>query len=236
MMKRFIKSLGLVAIAAIVLQGCYPKEDLYYADLDVAVTHYDMDYDFSAINGKVCCIIDTIAHLVDEDDTPDGKYDETIIKQVLENLKASKFDTVYLIRDTSDFVPGREPHFVVTLTAWETDYFNYYYYPWGGWYWGWYWYLKSGTLKANNQANYYYYPWYPWGGSWYYAYSKGTILIDMVNAENIEQPENPDDEVKLPIIWTGALNGLVSGSTSDETKRIKDQIDQCFIQSPYLFE
>ncbi len=235
-MKRIIKAFGIVALAAMVLQGCYPKEDLYYADLDVSLTHYDMDYDFSAISGKVCCVLDSVAHLVDEDVTPDDTYNRTIIEQVLENLKASNFDTVYLIKDTTDFITGREPHCVVTLTAWETDYYNYYYYPWGGWGWGWGWYYKSGTLKSNDQADYYYYPYYPWGGSWYYSYSKGTVLVDIVSAEDIEKPGSIDDQIKLPIIWTGALNGLSSSSTSDQTKRIKTQIDQCFTQSPYLFE
>lgn len=239
MMKNVLKIFGISLLTSAILSGCYPQPDeLYYSDLDIAVTHYDLDYDFDQLSGKVCVLFDSVAHVVGEDEEDEeleeGKYDELIIREALRNLLKTNFDTVYLVKDSSDIIPGLEPDMAVTLTAWETDVYNYYYYPWGGyWYWGWGWY-KSGSMKSAEQVDYYYYPWYPWGGGAYYTYTTGTVVMDMVNAAAIERPEQAEDGIVLPIIWTGIINGVASGNNADQTTRITDQIEQVFTQSPYL--
>lgn len=223
-------------MAAFVLVGCYPKEDLYYSDLDIAVTHYDKDYDFNELSDKVCVLFDTVAHVVGEDeDLPDGKYDRQIIDDVLRNLKETGFETVYLVKDSTDIIEGQEPDMAMTITVWETDVYNYYYYPWYNyWYWGWGWYWKSGSMKSAENMDYYYYPYYPWGGS-YYSYTTGTIMLDIVNPDESGDQNRDDEPIELPIIWTGAINGILSGSSSDQETRITNEIDQVFAQSPYLF-
>lgn len=240
MMNQIIKTFGIIILISHVLWGCYPSEDLYYEDLDIAVSHYDTDYDFSKLSEKVCVVFDTVAHIVDEDDElPEGEYDDLIISEVVNNLKKTGFKEVYLVKDSTDIIAGSEPHMAVTISALQTDFYSYYYYPWydywyWGWGWGWYW--KSGSLKSADAINWYYYPWYPWGGGYYYNYSTGTIFIDLVNAEGMENPAiSTDDKIELPIIWSGIINGLISGSTSDESNRITNEIEQVFTQSPYLF-
>lgn len=236
-MKKMTRIFGVSILTASILFGCYPSEDLYYSDLDVAATNYDADFNFDNLDGKICVIFDTVAHVIDEDDeAPEGEYDDQIIAEVLKNMKNTSFDTVYLVKDSSDIIPGYEPHMALTITAWETDVYNYYYYPYYNyWYWGWGWYKKSSSLKSTEKADYYYYPWYPWGGGVTYSYTTGSIILDIVNAEEIDKPENPDDAVDLPIIWTGFINGILSGSESDQSTRIETQIEQVFTQSPYLF-
>ena len=71
--------------------------------------------------------------------------------------------------------------------------------------------------------------WYPWGG-YVYQYTFGTVLVDIIDRDGIVF----EGEELIPIVWTGALNGAVSNSTSDTRNRINRGIDQCFEQSPYL--
>ncbi len=73
-----------------------------------------------------------------------------------------------------------------------------------------------------------YYPYYcGWG--WYYpgyvsSYTTGTLVMTMV--------VSGDDYVQPWRVWTGAINGLMSGSYN--ISRVTKGIDQAFTQSPYL--
>jgi hypothetical protein len=83
------------------------------------------------------------------------------------------------------------------------------YYGWGG-YWGWYW---PG-----------YYP--PVYG---YSYSTGTIVLDMADVLR----SNESDQVES--VWMAFLQGLANQTTGSATEtRIRNGINQAFIQSPYL--
>ena len=77
--------------------------------------------------------------------------------------------------------------------------------------------------------------WWPgWGGGWGCGYpwpavqsfETGTIVLDM------SDPAGFDGE-SLPTVWSGALNGYVSGGASNG-ERIRNGIDQAFAQSTYL--
>jgi hypothetical protein len=47
-------------------------------------------------------------------------------------------------------------------------------------------------------------------------------------------PENPSGSDKIPVVWTGVINGLFEGSEGTITSRIGTTINQAFDQSPYL--
>ena len=72
----------------------------------------------------------------------------------------------------------------------------------------------------------YYYYYCGWG--WYYpsysTYTTGTLVMGLV--------AYGDDYVDPTIVWTGAINGLLSGSY--DISRVNKGIDQAFKQSPYL--
>ena len=74
----------------------------------------------------------------------------------------------------------------------------------------------------------YYYYYCGWG--WYYppvsvsSYTTGTLVMTMV--------VDGDEYVEPTRVWTGAINGLLSGVQSGS--RINNGIDQAFTQSPYL--
>jgi hypothetical protein len=234
-----IRLLTIFALASILFAGCYPNEDIYYSDTDIAVTRYDTKFIFE--DSMVCVLFDTVAHVVDEDDEPQkGMNDAHIISEIARNLRQNTRFIVYVSNDSLDLKKqlqddGRTVDsisLVVTTTVMESDYYHTGYYPWYPyWYWGWYPYWKSGSLKSANNINYYYYPWYPWGGGTYYAYSTGTIMIDMIDAKSIK---HNDEGVKLPVVWNGVINGILSDNKSDQASRITTQVNQCFKQSPYL--
>jgi Domain of unknown function (DUF4136) len=85
------------------------------------------------------------------------------------------------------------------------------YYGWGGYYgWDWYW---PG-----------YYP--PVYG---YSYSTGTIVVDMADVVT----STASDQVTS--VWMAILQGLADVTTGSATEtRIRNGINQAFIQSPYL--
>ena len=72
-----------------------------------------------------------------------------------------------------------------------------------------------------------YYPYYcgwGWGYPSVSSYTTGTLLLTLT--------ADGDDYIEPARVWTGALNGLLSGSLN--TSRINKAIDQAFEQSPYL--
>ena len=58
----------------------------------------------------------------------------------------------------------------------------------------------------------------------------------MYNLNEIEIDDSDDDGVgiKVPVVWTGAMNGILSGSDASLQGRITTQMNQIFEQSPYL--
>ncbi len=236
-MKKTLKLSILGLLAATVFVGCYPDDDdATYSDFDVAVTYHDASYDFNQITSVA--LLDTVVHIVGEDEEPPtkaGDYDALTINQVYTNLvEIYGTDSVFRIIDPSEIPANAKPQIVVTINAFQTDVYYGYTYPYWGYYWGWYggwywWWKKSGPLKSTQEANYYpYYPYYPTTG-YSYAYTTGTIMIDMIDVEHAK----PEFDI-LPVNWTGAINGILSSNKADIEKRIKSNIDQCFIQSPYI--
>lgn len=235
-MRQKLQLMGIAFAAIALLVSCYPSEDLYYSDLDVAITNYDDEFDFEV---EHVFFLDTVVHIVGKDDplpTKPGPYDPTIRKTVLNNINKTVLGKaeVHIISDTSEIPNGITPDIVVTMAVLETDYYSYYSYPWynywGYWGWGGY-YKKSGTETASTN---YYNPWYPWypGGSVSYSYTIGSVNIDFINYK--------DSDITgeyLPVAWSAIANGMRSNNGTDEKGRIETQINQCFneAQSPYLY-
>ena len=74
-----------------------------------------------------------------------------------------------------------------------------------------------------------YYPYYcGWGWGWGYpsvsTFTTGTLLMTLV--------ADGDEYVEPSIMWTAAINGLMSGAF--DVSRVNFGIDQAFKQSPYL--
>jgi hypothetical protein len=172
-------------------------------DYDVVTTLYDPNYDFT--KDKTYSMPDSIFHIADEgeDDELTRKYDSYILDQVDSQMKLRGF------RKITD--PTVElPDVVVILRAVsKTNYQAYSSYYYGGYWGGWY------------------YPWY--GGTVVYSYSTGSLLIDMLDADNI----NIEEEI-YPTAWIAGINGLLGDTSTGVKTRLSTSIGQAFVQSPYI--
>jgi hypothetical protein len=85
------------------------------------------------------------------------------------------------------------------------------YYGWGG-YWGWGWYWPG------------YYP-----PAYGYSYTTGSVIVDMADVLKSNESSTATS------VWMAILQGLAGQTTGATTEsRIRNGIDQAFVQSPYL--
>lgn len=222
MMRKQIRSyLWLIPILALAF-SCSPEFDATTEELDLAITRVNDDQDFTAY--QTFYLEDTVVYIGDEEDLEDidRTHDEQIISEVRQHMLDMGWQEI-----TDPEKIESDADVTILLSALAVDVYFYYTYWWDYWDW-WYW---GGWHPG--------YPWYPsWPGYGYpsYGYSVGTVIADMVDVKNIELPENPDENPRFDIIWTGAVNGLLIGSDANISSRLSTQLDQVFAQSPYLIK
>ncbi len=207
---------GVVLAAAlgmglIALGGCAPESGFdNIADYDVVVTRYDPDADYQKYT--TFAVADTIL----EPGKPED--DDSEVPSGLKDLIISEVETQmirmgYVLETDPE---SNDPDLVmlasITQTKWTAYVPGYPVYPGYPWYGG---------------GWYPYYPWYTPGYT--VSYDTGTILIDMYDYATLD--EGTDD---IDIIWTCGINGILSSSSSYNTERVQNSIDQAFEQSPYL--
>ena len=98
---------------------------------------------------------------------------------------------------------------IITRTTYVYSYSWWYYYPG---YWGY-------------PGYSYYYPW----GTYMGSYEEGALIIDLADLKNIDQSNKLIDA-----LWAAMIGGVLSNNDGLIDKRLIDQIDQAFEQSPYL--
>jgi hypothetical protein len=96
------------------------------------------------------------------------------------------------------------PDFVLMPSALENTNVEYYYDYWG-YYWGWY---------------------YPYPMT--YTYKSGSLMMDLIDYKDVSA------DGKRRVVWTGIVNGLLEGPSSEFTARMNKTINQAFSQSDYL--
>ena len=204
-----------VVLALVTITGCYPGSDRSLQNTEVVFTTFDENFDFSA--EKTYFLANEVAD-IDSGKTVDNATQKTILDRVRFNMNAKGWTE---ITDTlPDGLPSKDAKVVLLASLLTGSIDGVSYWPgYGGW-WGGYWgYPGFG------------YPGYGWGGVPIpYSYDIGTIFIDMVDYSTY----NPDDEKSLTLIWTAAMNGVLSSTSVGNTSRIERVIDQSYAQSPYL--
>ncbi len=206
---------------SIFFTSCYPGDDISYSDLDLVSTAYDQNADFNTF--KTYYMPDSIIHLKDTLDSDNNvdlsrEFDKFILDLVRENMG----DYGYTLESDPE---NNHPDIFLTVSAMATKNYNvYYYYPYyyGGWGWGWYY----------KNTDYYGWGWYYppyWGGSYVTSYTDGTMIMNMHDVRDAT-PETDS----IPTVWIGAMNGLLGSSTQTTKNRLDYNINQAFIQSPYL--
>ncbi len=224
-MKKLIKLFVFVIPISFLVASCYPGFDATVEEMDIAVTKYDSTQNFTQLSSFF--LYDTIVYIDDDEDSEDIDHtqEDHILSEVRQNLLNLGWTEKTEADTTADGEIDADVSIMVSALA--TDISYYYYYWWDYWYW----YPWD-----------YWYPWYP-GYPIYpvypvypsYGYTVGSVLIDMVDMNDAEMPHNPDrPSGKIPVVWTGGVNGILSGSDSNIASRLTKQIGQVFKQSPYL--
>lgn len=204
-----MKHLGLMLTVSLALfmSSCYPEGADTVEDYDVAITNYDKGADFSSFS--TFAIPDTIVYFANDKNTKlDHQFDEQIIQVVTDN---------FIKRGYTKVENPETASFIVTVSAFSNVNYSYYIDNWynnWNWYWGWW------PGRAFNP----YYPWYPVS---VYAYQSGSVVIDMIST-------TARSDNKVNVIWSGIADGLLQGTQQSIINRVNTQLNQCFIQSPYL--
>ena len=206
---------GLVLSAA----ACYPGDGPQNVqDVDVVLTMYDEDVNFASF--QTWAMPDTVLHL--SSDTLENiielprVHDDLILDLVASNMAAAGYT-----RELDPQTNGADLIMLVGAIGVErTEYWVYYdwWYYWG-YYPGW---GYPGYPSYGPGYGYYYPPAYV--GST--TFEQGSVVLTLVD------PSQGDGE-RIPVVWTGAVAGLLSESSVPES-RITSTINQAFTQSPYL--
>lgn len=199
------------------MSACYPSPgSLTTEDLDVVATVFDKDVDFSA--NHTFSMPDSVIHLTLNEDSDEisREFDDLILTEVAKGLTDMGYE-----RDFGED-PDNPADVIVFVSVTTTQWAGYVSYPWyGGWGWwgGW-----PGYGPGWGPG----YPWYPSGGA-VYTYETGTVLVDMVD------PGRADEGTEeIGTTWIGALNGLLTSSSTGTASRLRTGIRQMYSQSPYL--
>lgn len=225
-MKRISRLIVWMIPVVAAIASCSPEFDATTAEMDVAITRVDDNQDFSAYH--TFYLEDSVIYIIGENKDPadlDRTHDEQIISEVRQH-----FLDMGWVEVTDPEKIESDADVAILLSALAVDVYYYYTYWWDYWDW-WYWDWWNPGYPG--------YPWYPvYPGIGYpsYGYSVGTVMIDMADLKNIQVPANEEDSPKVDIIWTGAINGILSGTDSYISERITRQINQVFDQSPYLLK
>jgi len=200
------KGFLLAAPAALMLLilGCYPEQPEFVEEYDIVYTNYAPDFNFS--DDYTFSLPDSVL-LLDDNRGPEDppEFVENIFGDpILATIRQNLIDEGWTEVDED-----ADPDLVVLPSAFDTE-FLYFYDP-GYWCW--------------------YYPcwgwWYPGYRPGYVSgYRTGTVLIQITDPNGVVNEE-------VPVIWTGALNGLLQGSDANIVGRIERNLDQAFTQPPF---
>lgn len=194
-----------VLSAVMAFSACRPGGAEYIDELDLVMTNYSKEANFS--NKKTYARPDSIVEISSADETLKKEY----INQATANTIISRLDKNMAENGWQKVATNANPDVYVQISAMQTTTIYYYY---SSWYWG-----------------------YPYYGGWYYpgyyppyasTTTTGSALFQMADVKDTTA------DGRLPIIWTGVINGMLNGSSSSFASRCNKSVDQLFKQSPSL--
>ncbi len=231
-MRKTLNPITFLLLLLTALYSCHPEYDVSIEEQDLAITRFDENQNFDELNTYF--LYDTIVYITDDEDADPPNWEDGqgphILAQIRQNL-----DNLGWV-ENSDTIGGIQADASILVSVLETDVYFYYHYWWD--WWNWYpWYPWYPYANGEPVSNYWWgYPIWPGPGYPSYGYTVGTVLIDMINLDKILAPnmdyENP--KLEIPVVWTGAVNGVLAGSEINIEGRLTTQINQVFKQSTYL--
>jgi hypothetical protein len=237
-MRKIIPLLLLMGGAIIMMTSCLKNETVYYDELDVTLTNYEVGFDFSSYTSFAMpdsTILKTNYLTEAEIESfyaPGGTSENTLA------LLKSKFqERGYTFTESVD-----NADFMAVPTVLMIQQSGAVYYP-PGWWWGypgWGW---------GGWGGWWGYPGYGWNPGYvqYYSYKVGTIVLEMVDGKSFrdvndwgesrgqgEQAYTSDEVPDLTIRWMASIDGYISSNAEYNTDRAQRGMDEAFEQSPYL--
>jgi hypothetical protein len=229
----------LIAGVIVIMTSCYKSETVYYDELDVTQTNYEVDFNFSSYTSFAMPDSTILkSNYMTDQEIEDFYADGGTSEQTLALLKSQFESRGYTFTDSYD-----NADFVSVPTVLNMKYSGTVYYP-PGWWWGypgWGWGYPGWGWGG--------WPGYGWGPGYGYSYQYkiGTIVLEMVDGATFReflawQDENPglgkqsfsNDVPTLTIRWMAQIDGYISDNLEYNQERAQRGMDEAFEQSPYL--
>jgi hypothetical protein len=205
-----------MAGALLLFVSCYPGDLTSVSQIDVVVTAHDDTVTFT--NFATYALLDSVVHIDLEDNANDSLLTRANDALILAQVRAGIEGMGY----AEEMDPGTTTPDVIVLVGAlgvvKDAYFSYGWWPYYGW----------GYSPGWGCCG----PGYGWGypATGKVSYGVGTLVITMLDPTR----EGTPGEDLAPVLWVGAINGLLEGSDAGQAARITNLIDQAFDQSPYL--
>jgi hypothetical protein len=204
-----IKSIMLFAVAlSFALTSCnlYPGEAASTEDLDVMISQYDPNANFSVM--KTYALSPEVTPVSnDPNNPPSFTISEELNNVIITTIKSNMAGYGWILVDSTD-----SPDLAIDLTATKARNTTIYYsYPgWGypGYGWG--------------------YPYFPYAST-VTSYEVGTIYMNGLDLNRVDTINQI-----IPVIWTGLIQGPLIDNVKDPLARVQRDINIVFKQSPYL--
>ena len=210
-MKRKIINPIVLLLTVVSIWGCYPGGAEFINDYDLVFTNYDSSYSFA--NQPKYTMSNQIVLFDGTPPVPGLPTNNDYVKQFYANTAISAIKNnmknlgYTFVADTT-----LNPDFILITGA--TSSTTVVYSDYGGYY-GWYYPYD------------YYYPY-----SYVTSYTSGSLIMNLLSSK--ADFINPINQTRS--VWTGIVNGVLSGSSTNYTSRLNTSIDQAFTQSPYLHQ
>jgi len=212
MRKRTIYYLSgfLLGLAALSFWSCYPSRPSNISDPSLVVTMYDPQFNFNTVH--TYALPDTVFDLAGSG-TVTHDYDALILATV-----ETKMNGLGYTRELDAAQNGADVVLVISISKQTTTYVDFSWYDYWGLWPGWtYWGLWDSSWGIS-------YPWPP-----IEAFVSGSVFIEMVDPKARDLTNK-----KLPVRWSGVMNGQLGSSSTITSDQIVSGVNQCFAQSPYL--
>lgn len=197
--------LVLVSVATLACNR-YPGSDARTEDLDVVVTQVQPGLDLSGLS--TYAITNKVKPISPDGSLPNFELTGELNDLILNTTKDNMNQFGWILVDST-----QNPDFALDLGFALTQNTNVYgSYP--GYGWG---YPGYGWS----------YPW--WGYSTVTSYQVGSIVMGGLDLKNVDTTHQ-----QIPVLWHALIQGPHVNNVKDPDARIVRDINQAFIQSPYL--
>ena len=210
-------NLILVAFGISLLFACYPYESVYTDELDLTLTKYDTEADFSKY--KTFVIRDTVG-LITNYYTALEKANFYAPGGTSKKLTAA-VRQIFLDQGYTEAADLASADFAINNVVMDMESTTYYYPGW--------WYGYGGYWPGYGWGGGYYPPYY--GGGYTTSTYYGTVFTEMIDAQSII---DSDENTPMNIVWQSFIDGIISSTQSYNVQRLERGYAEAFEQSPYL--